>query len=157
MEKETFIELISSKMKLVRAEHDFSQEKMADILGISKKTLVQIEKGRTTANWTTVVAFCALFNQSELLVSLLGDEPVYLAQIVAQRNEGTPKEKTMGGKVWWKEIVRKGAFQLQQNVISQHYRILDEEHYRWFSSFDEEEALRRLKELAQEEGHHEGV
>ena len=150
MEKEQFVEFISSKMKLIRVEYDFSQEKMANILGISKKTLVQIEKGRAVANWTTVVAFCALFNQSELLLSLLGDEPVYLAQMVAHRQEDNPKDRTLGGKVWWKEIDRKGMFQLQQNLISQHYRILDEEQYRWFSSFDEEEALRRLKELAQD-------
>lgn len=150
MEKEQFVEFISSKMKLIRVEYDFSQEKMANILGISKKTLVQIEKGRAVANWTTVVAFCALFNQSELLLSLLGDEPVYLAQMVAHRQEDNPKDRTLGGKVWWKEIDRKGMFQLQQNLISQHYRILDEEQYRWFSSFDEEEAVRRLKELAQD-------
>ncbi len=150
MEKEQFVEFISSKMKLIRVEYDFSQEKMANILGISKKTLVQIEKGRAVANWTTVVAFCALFNQSELLLSLLGDEPVYLAQMVAHRQEDNPKDRTLGGKVWWKEIDRKGMFQLQQNLISQHYRILDEEQYRWFSSFNEEEAVRRLKELAQD-------
>jgi len=53
----------------------------------------------------------------------------------------------MGGKVWWKEIESLGDFRLQQNVISNHYRILDDENYRWFSTFDIDEARKRLKEL----------
>lgn len=148
MDKENFTKLISDKMKLVRTEQELSQDKMSEILGISKKTLVQIEKGRTTASWTTVVAFCALFNHSEFLVSLIGDYPVEFVQLIAKNIDGTSKEKTMGGKIWWKEIKVKGHFHLQQNLISNHYRILDEGNYRWFSSFEEEEAIKRLDELS---------
>lgn len=147
MEKEEFIHLISEKMKLVRTEQGFSQDKMSEILGISKKTLVQIEKRRTEANWTTVVAFCALFNHSELLISSIGDNPVDFVQLIASKNGGTPKEKTMGGKIWWKEIEYRKDFRLQQNLISNHYRILDQYDYRWHSSFDKEESLSRLNEL----------
>jgi DNA-binding XRE family transcriptional regulator len=147
VDKEYFTKLISNKMKLVRTEQGFSQDKMAEILGISKKTLVQIEKGRTTANWTTTVAFCALFNQSELLVSVIGDNPVEFIQLIAKNIDDTSKEKTMGGKIWWREIKVKGNFRLQQNLISNHYRILDEDNFRWFSSFEEDEAMKRLEEL----------
>ncbi|MEK4629103.1 MAG: helix-turn-helix domain-containing protein [Solibacillus sp.] len=147
MVKEDFIQLISNKMKIVRTEQGFSQEKMAEILGISKKTLVQIEKGRMPASWTTVLAFCALFNESEILVSTLGDHPVDFAQMIAEKIDATSREKTLGGKIWWKEIDHDGDFRLQQNLISNHYRILDSENYRWFSTFDKNEALTRLKEL----------
>lgn len=147
MEKDYFIEKISDKMKLVRTEYDYSQDKMADILGISKKTLVQIEKGRTKAGWTTVVAFCALFNQSELLYQTLGDEPLYLAQLVAQKSKHEPQFKTMGGKIWWKEVKTIGEYKLQQNIVSNHYRILDGDNYRCFSSFELETAEKRLQEL----------
>lgn len=44
----------------------------------------------------------------------------------------------------------KGQFRLQQNVISQHYRILDEANFRWYSSFDKEEAYSRLNEISYE-------
>jgi DNA-binding XRE family transcriptional regulator len=147
VDKEYFTKLISNKMKLVRTEQGFSQDKMAEILGISKKTLVQIEKGRTTANWTTTVAFCALFNQSELLVSVIGDNPVEFIQLIAKNIDGTSKKKTMGGNIWWREIKVKDNFRLQQNLISNHYRILDEDNFRWFSSFEEDEAMKRLEEL----------
>lgn len=148
MEKDEFIRLISEKMKLVRTEQGFSQDKMADIIGISKKTLVQIEKGRAKANWTTTVAFCALFNHSELLSSVIGDHPVNFVQLIANNSEGTTEEKTMGGKSWWKEIAVKEKFRLQQNYVSNHYRILDEDDYRWFSSFEKNKAIKRLNELS---------
>ncbi|MER1957370.1 MAG: helix-turn-helix domain-containing protein [Solibacillus sp.] len=149
MEQQQFIRLISEKMKLVRNEHGYSQDKMAEILGLSKKTLLQIEKGRNEAGWTTVVAFCAIFNRSELLQTILGDEPLYFVQLLTEKNELTPKDKTLGGKVWWKEIEVRGEFRLQQNVISSHFRILDGAHYRMYSSFDLEDAKKRLQELAQ--------
>jgi DNA-binding XRE family transcriptional regulator len=147
MEKEFFIKLISENMKLVRTEQNISQDKMGEILGISKKTLVQIEKGRTYANWTTVVAFCLLFSRSKLLHSVIGDNPIDFVQLIANNSNGSPKEKTLGGRVWWKEIESKGNYRLQQNLISNHYRILDNDDYRWFSSFDKEESVIRFKEL----------
>lgn len=42
---------------------------------------------------------------------------------------------------------KEGSFRLQQNMISQHYRILDDQDYRWFSSFDKSEAVERFEEL----------
>ncbi len=62
-----------------------------------------------------------------------------------------PKDKTMGGKIWWQEINKKGNFRLQQNLVSQHYRIIDDQQFRWFSSFDKQETLIRLNELFNEE------
>jgi DNA-binding XRE family transcriptional regulator len=46
MDKEAIIQILSEHFKLVRTEFDYHQDEMATILGISKKTLVQIEKGR---------------------------------------------------------------------------------------------------------------
>lgn len=150
MNKEQIIELISNKIRLIRVERGYSQDKMSETLGISKKTLVQIEKGRTLAGWTTVIAVCTLFRDSEVLHSLLGDEPLEVIETIAHNGLDRPKDKTMGGRVWWKEIDKKGSFLLQQNLVSQHYRIIDDKQYRWFSSFDKQEALIRLSELVSE-------
>ncbi|WOA66713.1 helix-turn-helix domain-containing protein (plasmid) [Bacillus mycoides] len=148
MNKELTIELISTKIKLIRTEKGYTQDKMAEVLGISKKTLVQIEKGRTNAGWTNTVAICALFRDSEVLQSSLGDDPLVVIGTMAHNRTSNFKEKTLGGKVWWKQIQEKGNFRLQQNLISQHYRILDKHDYRWFNSFDQEEALDQLNKLA---------
>ncbi|MBT2668782.1 hypothetical protein J7J00_25590 [Bacillus sp. ISL-4] len=70
------------------------------------------------------------------------DNPVDFVQLIVCKNGGTPKEKTMGG-IWWKEVEYRGDFRLQQNLISNHYRILDQYGYR----FNKEESLSRLNEL----------
>ena len=149
MDRESFIQLISRKMRLIRVERGYSQEKMASIIGISKKTLVEIEKERILAGWTTVIAVCTLFRESEILQATIGDDPIEIVETLAHEEIMLPKQKSMGGRIWWRDVEEQGIFRLQQNMFSQHYRILDEDDYRWYSSFDEAEAKKRLQELAQ--------
>lgn len=150
MNQTDVINLISNKLKLIRIEYDYTQDKMAEILGVSKKTLVQIEKGRNLASWTVTVAACALFRESEILTSVLGADPLEVIETLAHEKIDSPKDKTMGGKVWWKEVKVMGKFRLQQNVISQHYRILDDLDFRWYSSFIGEDALQKINELSKD-------
>ena len=147
MQKDELIQILSKKIKLVRTEMNYSQDLMAEVLGISKKTLIQIEKGRILASWTVIAALCALFRESEVIRSILGEDPLEILQVVGHRSYETPKERTLGGKIWWVEVEALGKFRLQQNLISGHYRILDDENRRWVSSFDEAEMKRRLREL----------
>ena len=147
MNREEFIGIVSDKMKLVRVEANFTQDHMAEIIGLSKKTLIQIEKGRLQTGWTTAVAFCTLFRDSDILQSVFGNDPLEIISVIAFKHYERPKEKTMGGKVWWKEVDQAGNFRLQQNMFSQHFRILDQQDRRWCSSFDEEYMKKRLQEL----------
>lgn len=148
MNKEIVIDLISKNARLIRLEKGYSQEKMATVLGISKKTLVQIEKERTSIGWTNAVVVCALFQDSQILKHVLGEEPFEVIETLAHDGMDTPKIKTLGGKMFWNEIAKKGKFRVQQNVISQHFRILDDSDYRWYSTFEEEEIMNRFHELA---------
>ncbi|MCC5892018.1 helix-turn-helix transcriptional regulator [Exiguobacterium sp.] len=148
MNKNDFIQTISKHMKSIRIEQQFSQEEMAEVLGISKKTLIQIEKERTVANWGTVVTLCTLFNDSEILLNEIGDDPVEFVKLLAKEVAYEPKSKTLGGRVWWKQISTDGDYVMQQNVISSHYRILDSKDVRWYSSFDADDAMHVLARLA---------
>lgn len=147
MTKEEVMKLVSDRLRLIRQEQGYSQDIMAEVLGTSKKTLVQIEKNRVLASWTVTVAVCSLFSESEVLQHVLGDEPLEVIKLIAHKKVEHPVDKTMGGKVWWKDVEQKGRYVLQQNLISKHYRILDDDHFRWFSSFDRDEGLKRLEEL----------
>ena len=51
MDRREFISEINGMLKLVRTEYGLTQEKMADVLGISKKSLVESEKGRRPLGW----------------------------------------------------------------------------------------------------------
>jgi DNA-binding XRE family transcriptional regulator len=147
--RDEIIEKVSDKIRLIRMEAEYTQDKMADIIGLSKKTLVQIEKGRVKAGWSTVVTVCALFRDSETVRYLFGDEPLEVLETIAREDIDIRKEKTLGGKVWWREIEKKGGYILQQNIISQHFRILDNQDFRIFSSFEEESAVLRFQEITQ--------
>lgn len=148
MTRDELIKTIDQKSRLIRNEYDYTQDKMAEILGISKKTLVQIEKGRASLGWTGVVALCTLFKDSEILEMTFGGPPLEIIFTLAfDRYEPGRHETTLGGKVWWRDVAAKGAYKVQQNIISQHYRILDQEDRRICSSFDEQYIQMRLQEL----------
>ena len=52
---------------------------MAHELGISKKTLVGIEKGRSSLGWTGSAALCLLFGDSQTLKNEVADDPAETA------------------------------------------------------------------------------
>ncbi|WP_242846784.1 helix-turn-helix transcriptional regulator [Clostridium homopropionicum] len=139
--------IVSKKLRLIRSEYNFSQDKMAEILGISKKTLIQIEKDRTEASWTLVVAVCGLFRESEVLKMVLGEEPIEMVEAMIFDNIDSPKNLTGGGKVLWKDILSEGKFKIQKNIISSHYRIIDGHNRRWYSSFDKEYIFEKFNNL----------
>jgi len=136
MNRSEFIDLVDKKIKLVRTEMDFSQEKMAEILGISKKTLIQVEKGRSSLGWTTAVTVCTIFKENEILESTFGGDLTYLIQSLAFHGYNKEYSKTLGGKIWWRDIKASGNYKIQQNIISNHFRILNNDDRRICSSLD---------------------
>lgn len=138
MERVLFITQMDQKLKLIRTEYDLTQEKMADMLGISKKTLVDIEKGRRSLGWTGSVALAALFSDSEILQNAYGGELSDLLTALAFQDVPMQYPPTMGGKIWWHQLETFGGYQIQQNMISQHYRILTPQGCRIASSFSRE-------------------
>jgi len=152
MTKDEIIRLISERMRLIRVEVDYTQDKMAEIIGISKKTLVQIEKERNEASWTTVVAVVSLFRETLTVQTLFGGDPLEVIETVSRESIDYRKEKMLGGKMWWKDLSSEKGYTLQQNMISQHYRILDDDRYRIFSSLDREVSEQKYKELVNRVG-----
>ncbi len=148
MERAEFISIMNHKIKLIRTEFDLTQEKMADAIGLSKKTLVEIEKGRNSLSWTAAVAAAVIFADSEIIADSFGGETSDLVKVIALNGlDAKLPEKTMGGRVWWQDIKESKGYRIQQNIISRHYRILDAEDRRFFSTFDKKEIENKLKEL----------
>ena len=146
MTKKDFAVQMDASLKSVRKEYGFTQEKMAAVLGISKKTLVEIEKGRSSLGWTGAAAFAAIFSESIILQEAFGGELTDLVEALLGFQDTKPVfPKTMGGKVWWREIMKKKGFRIQQNLISGHFRLLDKEDHRLMASFELERVLERMK------------
>ena len=152
MTKDSFISEMDHQVKLVRTEYGLTQESMAKVLGISKKTLVEIEKGRSSLGWTGAVALVSIFSDSQVLSGLLGGEAGDMVRALAFQDLHPRYPRTMGGRVWWRFVETVGPYTIQQNLISQHYRALDQEDGRVCSSFDLDDVRTHLQEL---EGSHE--
>ena len=147
MDKIEFIAKADEKLKLVRTEYGFTQEKMADVLGISKKTLVQIEKERSSLGWTGAVCLCTIFESSEVLEAAFGGAAADIIMTIAFQDSEDVYPKTMGGKIWWRTLEETSDYKVQQNLVSQHYRILDRESRRIFSSFELQVIKKQLGNL----------
>lgn len=147
MQRETFIEILDQKCKLVRTEYGLTQDKFALILGLSKKTLVQIEKGRKSIGWTNAVALASIFSDSTILNDAFGGTMHDIVLALAFKEVNVDYPKTWGGKLWWKTISKRGGYCLQQNLLSRHYRLLDQQDRRHFASFDLEEIESILNKL----------
>ena len=146
MTRESFIAEMDRQVKLVRTEYGFTQEIMARVLGISKKTLVEIEKGRSSLGWMGAVAFSSIFSASQVLSGALGGEAEDMILALAFEDLKPTYPKTMGGKVWWRTVETLGTFRIQQNIISQHYRALDDQDGRVCSSFELETVRQKVQE-----------
>lgn len=133
IKKINFITACDYLVKLVRTEASFSQEKMALILGISKKTLVEIEKGRSSLGWTGSVALCAIFHESEILLNQLGDLSVVREIAFDEEEIGYPSVKN---NLLWSELKSNDQYIIQQNIVSMHYRIVDKSGRRIASSIN---------------------
>lgn len=147
MDRNEFIKKTDEKLKLVRNEYDYTLDKMAEILGISKKTLIQIEKERASLGWTGAVTLCTIFRDSEILGMVFGGRAQDIILTLAFNGYEAKYDKTMGGKIWWRELESKNGLRIQQNIISKHYRLLNDQGSRICSSFDYEYVLKRLNEL----------
>lgn len=153
MDKNKLLTLVSEKIRLLRNEYHLSQDKMAEVIGVSKKTLVQIEKERMLASWATVVCVCALFRRSEVLHMTLGDDPIHVVDAVTFQDMMLPQKMTGGGKMFWKTLEQDGKFKIQKNILSHHYRLIDGNGYRWLSTFDKAQLNEHLEVLKRRDVH----
>jgi DNA-binding XRE family transcriptional regulator len=128
-------------VKLVRVEFGLTQERMAYILGLSKKTLVDIEKGRRTLGWTGSVALCFIFQDSEIISSTFGGMPTELVLNLAFEGRAVRQRRAAGTRIWWTPIMENDRYIIQQNIISQHYRLITKDKTRVASAFDIDDLL----------------
>lgn len=138
-DKEEMTGICNKKLRLVRAEYGYSQERMAEALGLSKKTLLEIEKGRSSLGWTGTAALCAVFRDSEVLYSAFGGEALELVKTLA--TVSYVPQKHMSGGLFWSPVTERGGYRILQNVISQHYRLFSPENELLAASFDLNELL----------------
>ena len=150
MTRDEYIQRADTQLKLVRTEYELTQDEMAACIGISKKTLVGVEKGRGSLGWTGAVALCSLFSQSSVLQNTFGGDMQDILKALAFERVQPKYPKTMGGRVWWEETEQGSGWHIQRNLISRHYRVLTDDDRHVFSSFDLDAARAAAAEYERE-------
>ena len=144
MKRAQFILIMDQQVKLIRNEYGLNQDKMAALFGISKKTLVEIEKGRSSLGWSGAVALASIFSNSTIINNSLGGDVEDIIVAIAFNDVDVKYPRTMGGKIWWKTALEKEGYVVQQNILSHHYRLLDPDNRRRIASFDYNEIEEHL-------------
>ncbi|UXR68937.1 MULTISPECIES: helix-turn-helix transcriptional regulator [unclassified Staphylococcus] len=150
MDRQSFTDLIQAKFKMVRIEAGYTQDTMAQTIGLSKKTLVQIEKERVLPNWTTCVSICALFRDSEVLNSTFGCDPLEIVQTISRNQAAYPKYSTVSD-IYWETISTRGGYILQANKVSELYRVLDSDKQPIFGTAKQREAETYFQRYAKDD------
>ena len=88
-----------------------------------------------------------LFRHGEIIRNLFGDAALEVIDLSAKTSSDRPKLRTFGGLVFWNVIEERRGFRVQHNRVTGHYRIIDQENYRHFYSYDLGEVQKRLDEL----------
>lgn len=121
MTREKFIEICDRKEKLVRNELGLSQERMSVLLGVSKKTLVEIEKWRSSLGWQGAVTLCTLFQNTREITLTFGPDVPALLRALSQEAAYLPPVESPHAQ--WITILDLGGKLIQQNTASQLYRL----------------------------------
>ena len=143
MDRSGFIKACDTNLKAVRTEFSFNQEKMAYILGISKKTLVEIEKERSSLGWSGSVTLCSIFHESSVLNETFGDVFSLIHEIAFENSEPNYR-KANTTRIWWHTVSEKKGFIIEQNIVSQHYRLVAPDNSILASSFDLDDLLKLI-------------
>lgn len=143
LDREEFVNVCNSKLKLVRTEFSLSQEKMSLMLGISKKTLVEIEKGRSSLGWSGSVVLCSIFCESQIIRDTFGVDPAEIIRMIAFEKSEPNYRHANTKRIWWQTVLQNDKYLIEQNIVSQHYRLLTIDGKIVASSFNIDE----LKEI----------
>ncbi len=121
MDKKSFVQVLQKKMKMVRTEAGYTQDTMSETVGLSKKTLVQIEKERILPNWTTCLAICALFRDSQVLINSFGGDPLEIAQQLSRGICAYPDIESES--LYWETLDTRDSLLIEYNKKNELYRV----------------------------------
>lgn len=113
MGREELIQRVNDLAKLVHMEYGITREKMATILGIAKKTLVEWEKGPIKLGWAETVALATIFSQSRVLQNTFGGAMDPMIAAIALDGVEAKYPDSMSGKVWWSVVFEKSKYKIQ--------------------------------------------
>lgn len=75
--KNNLIEVMAENLTMLRAKLDLTQAELAEVVGISRYTLIAIEKKQRKMTWNTFLSLLLVFSKNEGTYKLLETIGVY--------------------------------------------------------------------------------
>lgn len=80
-EKEALIKTMSEKLPVFRAQFKLSQEELAELLGISRYTLIAIEKQQRKMSWNVFLSCLLIFTANDEARNMLRIMGIYTTEL----------------------------------------------------------------------------
>lgn len=90
--RSTYITKMSENLALLRTSINLTQERLAELIGLSRFTLIAIEKKQRTMTWNTFLSLVLVFRANEksrMLMETLGIYTDELRELLVVQNQPT--------------------------------------------------------------------
>ena len=90
--RNTYITKMSENLALLRTSINLTQERLAKLIGLSRFTLIAIEKKQRTMTWNTFLSLVLVFRANEksrMLMETLGIYTDELRELLVVQNQPT--------------------------------------------------------------------
>lgn len=79
--KDDLVAKMSNNLLVLRKKLNLKQSELADKVGISRQTLLEIEKGRRIMQWNVFIALLAVFREDSGTSDLLNHFEIYTPEL----------------------------------------------------------------------------
>lgn len=79
--KNNLIEIMAENLTMLRAKLDLTQAELAEVVGISRYTLIAIEKKQRKMTWNTFLSLLLVFSKNDSTYKLLEAIGVYNSEL----------------------------------------------------------------------------
>lgn len=95
--KSNLVEVMAENLTMFRAKLDLTQAELAEIVGISRYTLISIEKKQRKMTWNTFLSLLLVFSKNESTNILLETVGIYNDELNDFLNLKSMSHETMRG------------------------------------------------------------
>lgn len=87
-EKESYIAALTPHLAVLRSQIDVSQEKIANIIGVSRQTYNAIERKTRKMSWNTYLSLILFFDHNQTTHQLVRSLSLFPTELVLRMNDG---------------------------------------------------------------------
>ena len=146
MSKRDFCKIIHQELHEIREEYNLSQMAFASMMGVSKKTYIQLEKKRIVLKWSEAVTVASIFNDSIAIKRHYGDDVISIIQlhtfdqsIVSMNGYQSNDAHDI--------VMNSDDYSLIRIKVSNLFKIIDNFDKSLYASFSERDIIEKFNEI----------